>query len=207
MLIVAGYAFTTALTDDLSATHLAQFAASCLITGFARTDFATAAHIEQISATTPVSDQGEGSLWFDTTLGLFRVKDSARWDCPYIGPELSNGTGSTIKQGSLVVCPSSGAMAPCQTLLWPEHLGWTVADVLNGAKGIVKSSGLVQALVRGPVRFGDILSADGALAGYVSAGLTLSIGYTCVTYGIDVGLCLGTLNTGLTALMTCIAWL
>jgi hypothetical protein len=206
MLIVSGYSFTDGLSEDGSAVHLAQFMASCLITGFALSHFDVDAHVVQPSATTPGSDQGEGSLWFDTTTGIFRVKNGTRWDSPYLGPELTNSFGVTMPQGAVVVTPSAGNMNPCQTLAWPEHLGVLLFTATNGSKMVVQGSGIVQMLCRGPMRFGDVLVCDTALPGHAIAA-TLLIGYTVATYGIDIGMCLSTLNTGLTGLITCMAWM
>jgi hypothetical protein len=206
MLIVPGYSFTDGLSEDGSALHLAQFLTSCLITGFALTHFDVDSHVVQPSASTPGSDQGEGSYWFDTTNGLFRVKNDTRWDSPHLGPGLTNSFGVTMPKGAIVVTPSAGNMVPCQTLAWPEHLGVLLATAINGSKMVIQGSGLVRMLCRGPMRYGDVLVQDTALAGHAIAA-TLLIGYTCATYGIDLGMCLSTLNTGVTGLITCLAWM
>lgn len=205
MLLVPGFTFADNVQDQGSALALHNFLASCVITGIAMSNFSTDAHIVQPSATTPSSDQADGSLWFDTTDGLFKVKGDTRWDCPYVGPEMQNNFGFTMPKGTVVVASGVGTMNPCQTAVWPDHLGILTTTCTNTSKAIVQGSGLCLVLVRGPVNYGDVLMSD-TLVGYARA-MTLSIGYTCGTYGFDIGMCLSSLANNVTGLVTCMAWM
>lgn len=204
MLIVPGYTFSDGVADDGSASHLSQFFTSCIVTGIAMSDFGAGAHVVQISATQPASDQGEGSLWFDTTLGLFRVKDDTHWDCPYVGPALQNDQGSTIKQGSAVVVSGDGTMRACLTGPYSDVVGFVTGDVANGDVGVVKQSGLTQLLIRGPCAYGEDLVTDNALPGYLR-GATFYIGVLAYTGGFECAIALGSLGNT-TGLITGMAW-
>lgn len=206
--IAAGFTFSDNVQDQGSASNFASFAASCTITGIALTEFRTSAHVVQPSATTPVSDQGAGSLWFDTTLNILRVLNSTRWDCPYEGAEMLNpAAGANIPLGAWVVASADNSMSMCATASWPEVLGFLTATTFTGVKGIVRRTGVGPVRALGPIRFGDVLIASLAFggAGYCRAA-TMVVGNTSFTGGIEIGMALGTIAGATTGLVTAMAW-
>lgn len=209
-LIVAGYTFSDGVQDQGTAAALGTFMSNALVTGTTMSEFRTTAHIVQVSATTPASDQGEGSLWFDSTLNLLRVKNGTRWDCQYVGAEMLNSTGATIPQGAWVVGSSDNTMSPCATGSWPEIIGVTEASCANGAKMIVRRTGLGMIRVVGPITYGDYLvSAPRSFGadGWARAATMISgYGNTSFTAGLEIGMALGSLSGNTTGLMTGLVW-
>lgn len=206
--IAAGFTFSDNVQDQCSAANLNSFAASCLITGIAMSEFRTAAHVVQVSATTPVSDQGAGSLWFDTTLNILRTLDSTRWDSQYEGAEMQNSSGSTMPLGALVVASADNVVSMCATAEWPEVLGCLTATATNGTKAIIRRTGLTPMRCLGPLTYGDVLipaartfSADGW-----AKAATMVYGYTSFTGGIEIGMALGSIAGSTTGTVTCLAW-
>ena len=156
--IARGYTLTDGVLNNYSSTTLSALVASATVTSIPMSAFATTAHVVQVSATTPASDQGEGSLWYDSALGILRQNNGdARWDCPYVGAQMLNNTGSTIRPGALVVVSAAGEVSMCATALWPDTLGVLTATLANGTRGIIRSKGSGQGLVFGPVTMGDFL--------------------------------------------------
>lgn len=213
--IAPGFTFSDNVQDQFSATALAAFMASANVTAVAMAEMLAVAHVVQTLAgdgyTTPSSNQGEGSLWFDSTLNIFRQLDSTRWDCFYQGAEMKNNSSIIRPQGAWVVANGSNTVAPCATSAWPEVLGVLGITLASGMSGIVFRTGLAQARIRGPCTYGDVLvSASLADAfsdsGYAkSATMIAGYGNTTFTAGLEIGMALGGLGNT-TGLITCMAW-
>jgi hypothetical protein len=206
MFIAPGFTFTDNTQDQGSASAFQSFMASANVTSIALADLRASAHAVQTSATTPASNQGAGSLWFDSTLNIFRQLDSTRWDCPYQGAGMTNNTGATIPQGAWVVASADNAISMCASNLLGEIAGVMTAAVLNGAVGVVQRTGIVQARCAGPLSYGDVLVSAVAFGGNGYAkGATTVFGFTNFTGGLEIGMALGTLGNT-TGLVTCMAW-
>lgn len=206
--ISRGYTLTDGLLNNANYTTLHALVDNATVTAITLSEFATTAHLIQVSATTPVADQGNGSLWFDSTLGIMRVKNAdTRWDCQYIGPEMQNSTGSTIPKGAWVVVAGAGTISPCNTAYWPETLGVLTATLTNGSKGIVRTRGIGEALVFGPCTIGDTLITAGHndISADLYARSLHSTGVSAATLGIPVGMVFAQVGAT-TALATCAIW-
>lgn len=208
--ITRGYTLTDGLANNYNYTTLHALVDSATVTAIAFSELSTLAHTIQVSASVPVSDQGDGSLWYDSTLGIMRTKNgNASWDCQYIGPEMQNTTGSTLPKGALVVATGERTIAMCNTGMWPEAIGVLTATLTNNSKGIVRSKGIGQALVVGPTTIGNTLISAGhgvfAFAdGYMRS--VVSTGMSNVTLGVAVGVVWAQVASGVTALATCSIW-
>ncbi len=205
-----GYTLTDGLANNYNFSTLHALVDSATVTSIAMTEFSSSSHVVQTSGTEPGSDQGDGSLWFDSALGVLRTKNGdARWDCNYVGPEMNNNTGATIPRGTLVVASGDGTIAPCLTGMWPEALGVLAATAANGADALVISKGLGLARVIGPVTIGNMLIASGTGVFAFGSGTMRSIhstGMSTATLGIGVARCWASLASGVTALVTCSIW-
>lgn len=203
-----GFTFAHDVVGMMSATALHGLVDNATATNIGLTEFATSAHLVQVAASVPASDQGEGSFWFDSTLGILRSKNANRQDCPYVGPEMLNSTGSTIPQGAWVVANGSGTIAPCTTHAWPEVLGVLTATVVNGAKAVVRTKGIGLAMIVGPCTIGDVLISAGHVNpsyGDQRARSLHSSGLSTATLGVAIGQVFVQLGTT-TGLATCMIW-
>jgi hypothetical protein len=211
-LISRGYSLTDGLTNDYTNTHLHMLVDNATVTSIPLSEFATSSKLIQVSATTPVSDQGDGSLWYDSALGILRTKNAnTRWDCQYMGPEMTNsgGTWGTLPKGTLVVTNGDNTVAPCVTGMWPEALGVLVSTLVSGAKGIVQTKGDSLVRVFGPVTIGDVLISGGnvVFAGGSGTSRTLhATGVSTATMGVAIGQAFGSCASGFTALISARMW-
>ena len=209
--ITRGFTFTDGILDQMTNEALHTLIDGATVTAIALTEFATTSHLIQVSASTPGSDQGDGSLWYDSTLGLLRQKNqNTRWDCAYLGPELSSSSG-TIPKGAWVVASGDHTITVCATGRWPEVLGVAMTTAVSGGKTLVAAKGLQSALVIGPFSPGDVLVAAGHAFSAFGDGYAVGIkqtasGSTAATLGIPVGQVLGSAATGVTALRSVIIW-
>ncbi len=210
MLIAPGFTYTDNIVDQLSATSLDGFLASCTVTGIAMTDFVQAGHVVQVAASVPGTDQGAGSLWFDTTLNMLRVESGTRKDCPYIGASMVSSFAGILPPGTWVAPSGNSQVAPTLTALWPETLGVLVATAASLVDMVVARSGLWPARLVGPVLYGDALvAATGAFGqgGYAMAATMLAgYGNTTFTAGLEIGVALGAISTLTTGTITCLLW-
>lgn len=196
----------------MSATALHALVDNALVTAIPLTEFATSAHVVQVSSTTPASDQGDGSLWYDTTLGILRHKNAnARWDCQYAGPQYRNSSGATIPKGAWVTIgvAGDGTIGVCATGGWPDVLGCLTATLVDNASGIVRTMGLGESLIVGPCTAGDVLISAGHGVFAFADGYARSIvatGGTTVTLGIGLAIALGAVASGTTGRVTCMIW-
>jgi len=209
MFIDPGFDFQDNVVGNMSSTGLGAFMASALVTSIQITELRATAKIVLVSATTPAGNQGEGSLWFDTTLNMLRVLNGTRWDCPYVGPEMENSSGVLINSAMWVVASGDGTIAACATGAWPEVLGVAIANQANGVKGLTARRGIGRTRCRGPLSYGDVLISATQAQGFggvgYAVGATLVFGFTNFTAGLDIGMALGALaNT--TGLVTCMIW-
>jgi len=209
MFIAPGFTFMDNVVANLSSTGLAAFMASANVTAIAISELRATSKVVLVAATTPIGDQGEGSLWFDTTLNILRVLNGTRWDCPYIGPEMQNNSGNVIQSASWVVASGDNTFSMSSTQAWPEVLGVSLSNVANGSKGIIARTGIGRVKCRGPLSYGDVLVGASIAQGFGAAGYavgaTLVYGFTTFTAGIEIGMALGALaNT--TGLVTCMIW-
>lgn len=211
--ITRGFTFSDGVIDQCSYTALHSLVDSATITNIALSEFDSGSHLNQISATQPASDQGEGSTWFDTTLNLERVKSSAGWHASLLA-NVKNTTGATILAGAAVVLGQTGTdvtVNPCATFMWPGVAGILTATMAANFTGmLLQHTGFIPALMIGPVTLGDTMIVAGAQGGSWSAFGTgylitkLKASLTTVTLGIDVGMARGNLSgtsTGLVTLM------
>ena len=213
--ITRGYTLTDGLLNDYTSTHLHQLVDSATVTAIPLSEFSTAAHVLQVAASVPSSDQGDGSLWYDTALGLLRVKNAnARWDCQYVGPWMRN-PDVTIPRGAWVTVSADNDVLMCATLMWPEVLGVALTTLVSGASGMIacKNYGAtLMALLIGPVTIGDVLISAGHSAfaftdGYArSLHAPLPTAATTVTLGIAIGMALASVASGVTALGNVVIW-
>lgn len=195
--ITRGYTLTDGVVNNYNATTLAALVASATVTSIPMSAFATTAHVIQVAASIPGGDQGDGSLWFDSTLGVLREKNgNVRWDCPYVGPGMLNNSGVTIPKGAVVVASSAGEVSMCATAFWSDTLGSLAATVVNGVRGLVRSKGYGQGLVFGPVTMGDFMFArpTGYLYSFHATGITTA------TLGVAIAKSLSSCASGATML-------
>lgn len=207
--ITRGYTLTDGLALNYNYTTLHALVDNAAVTAIAMSEFASEAHLIQVSATVPGSDQGDGSLWYDSALGILREKNgNSRWDCRYRGPEMQN-LGATIPKGTAVVVSAAGVISACATGMWPDVLGVAVSTLVSGAKGIVGTKGFELARVIGPTTIGDVLISgghgvfafgDGCLRTFHSTGISGA------TLGVGVGQVFAQVASGATALVTCMIW-
>jgi len=202
-----GFTFSNGVFEQVTNTALHQLVDNAIVTAIPASEFTTGSKVVQIAASIPASDQGEGSLWFDTTLMILRTKNSTRWDAQAVGPELLNGSGATIGAGILVVGNATSSMNPCLTAAWPEVVGATVGVVNPGATGVVRKGGIGLLALIGPCTVGDTLVAAGSYttSAVGRARSARAAGTTTVTAGIEVGICM-TQIAAVTALATCLVW-
>lgn len=210
MLIAPGVTFQNNVLGDCSAVRLGQFLASCTITGIAITDMLTQAHVSQVSATVPGSDQGNGSLWFDSTLNAFRVKGAGWSSVEHAGGSLTSSFAGIMPKGSWVSGTGTFRCALTATMLWPETMGVLVATAASLVDMVIARTGIQLMRVVGPVKYGDVLVAfTGAFGerGYAGAVTMLSgYGNTTFTAGLEVGLSLGAIAGLTTGLITGMVW-
>lgn len=210
MYITRGYTLTDGLANNYNYTTLHALVDSATATSIAMSEFSNSAHVIQNSATTPGSDQGDGSLWYDTTLGILRAKNAdTRWDGPYIGPEMQNTSGATIPRGALVVTTGDGTIGLCQTGMWPDALGVLTATLTNNSKGIVRTKGVGPALVAGPTTIGHVLISAGHNVLAFADGYMRTLwatGMSTATLGTPLGQVWAQVASGTTALATCTIW-
>jgi prepilin-type processing-associated H-X9-DG protein len=207
--ITRGYTLTDGLIFNYNFTTLHALVDSAAVTNIALTEFATTAHLVQVSASQPGSDQGDGSLWYDSALGMLRVKyDDSSFGCPYVGPALYNPAG-TIPRGAWVAMSGNGTVSMCATGMWPECIGVAVATMVSGAFGLIRTKGIGQALVIGPTTVGDVLISGGHAIFAFGDGHARSFhstGISSATLGIELGIVFGQVSSGTTGLATCIIW-
>lgn len=209
MLIAPGFTYVDSVIDQLSATSLnLSFLTSCTITGIAMTDFVPEGHVVQVSATVPGTDQGAGSLWFDSTLNMLRVESGTRKDCPYVGGSMVSSFAGIMPKGAWVAASGNSQVAPLATERWPETLGVLVATSASLVDMVVARTGFWEALVVGPCVYGDVLvGATGAfgVGGYAMAATMLAgYGNTTFTAGLEMGFALGSIAALTTGLITCL---
>lgn len=209
MFVSPGFTFMDNVVAQMSHTALGAFMASANVTAIAISELRATAHVVLVSATTPSSNQGQGTLWFDTTLNLLRVLNDTRWDCPYVGPELQNTSGVTVNSASWVVGTGDNTYSMCSTRAWPEVLGVAVSTAPNTIKSLIARAGIGRTRCVGPLSYGDILISAGTAdafggAGY-AMGATVVYGFTNFTAGIEIGMALGVLGNT-TGLVTCMIW-
>lgn len=206
-----GFTFTTGVFEQASYTALHALVGSALVTAIPLSEFATTTRPHQISATAPSSDQGDGSLWFDSTLNVYRVKGLAGWNGA-LDVDANNQTGATIPKGSWVV--NSGAnsrVAPGATHRWPEVLGVLTATMADASHDLVLKKGIQLGLVLGPVTAGDYLVLAGSTfttygAGYAVSATLGGSGSMTFTAGIKVGIALANISAATTGLVTCMVF-
>lgn len=207
--ITRGYTLTDGLSLNYNYTTLHALVDNAGVTAIALSEFSTESHLIQVSATTPVADQGDGSLWYDTTLGLLREKNgNVRWDCRYRGVEMEN-QGATINKGSWVVASAANAISVCATGMWPDVLGVAASTAVSGAKCLVISKGLAQAYVIGPATIGNVIISAGHAVfafGDGSSRTLIATGSTAVTLGVALGKVFASIASGVSALATCSIW-
>ena len=210
--IATGFTFSTGVQDQGTAAALGTFVSNAGVTSITLAEFRSTAHVTQVSATTPASNQGEGSLWFDSTLNILRQLDGTRWDCEYEGAEMQNNTGATIPLGAWVYASANNAISQVANSALPEVLGCLTATATNTSKAIVRRTGYAPARLTGPIVYGDILvSAHTSDAfggsGYAKAATMISgYGNTSFTGGIELGMALGAVAASTTGLVTCLMW-
>lgn len=208
--IARGYTLTDGLLNNYNFTTLHALVDAATVTSITLSELATAAHPIQYSATTPVADQGDGSYWFDTTLGILRQKNNnTRWDGIYSGAEMDNATGAALAQGSWVIIDGDRSVDLCATGMWPETLGVVLATIANGTSGIVATHGIRLARLVGPVTMGDVIVTAGTNVVAFGAGVARTLhstGMSVATLGVPCGQALGSLATGVTGLVTCSIW-
>jgi len=194
--ITRGYTLTDGKLGDYNYTTLHALVDAAAVTAIAMGEFATTSKLVQVSATTPVSDQGDGSLWYDSALGCLREKNgNARWDCPYAGPEMQNNA-LVMPKGALVAVSAAGVVASCATGMWSDALGFLASTCVSGANALVQSRGPGFMLVFGPVTMGDTLVSY--LGGYARS--LHATGLSTATMGVPVGQCWASLASGATGL-------
>ena len=121
---------------------------------------------------------------------------NARWDCPYVGPEMLNNSSGTIVKGMLVVASAAGEVSKCATGMWPEALGVLSATLTNGSSGVVITKGPAAALLFGPVTMGDFLISRPT--GYLYS--LHATGITTATLGVVLAKSLSSCASGATLL-------
>lgn len=194
--ITRGYTLTDGLANNYNSTTLAALVASATVTSIPMSAFATTAHVIQVSATVPGSDQNDGSLWYDSTLGFLREKNgNIRWDCPYVGPAMSSIV-ATIPKGAVVVASAAGQVSMCATGMWPDALGVVTSTLVSGSNVVIRSKGYGQGLVFGPVTMGDFMTArpTGYLYSFHATGITTA------TLGVAIAKSLSSCASGATLL-------
>ncbi len=207
--IARGYTFTNGITDQVTYTTLHALVDAATVTSIPLSEFASESHLIQVSASTPSSDQGDGSLWYDTALGIFRTKNgNARWDAPYVGPQMTNPAG-TIPKGAWVVASGSATITMCPTGMLGEVLGVALNTLVSGASGIIATKGMFPVLAIGPCTIGDVLISAGATPFSFGAGYARTFhatGISSATLGVGIGQILGSLASGITGLATAMIW-
>lgn len=207
--IARGYTLRDGVTNDYNYTTLAALVDSATVTNIVISELATATHSIQVSATVPSSDQGDGSLWYDSTLQLFRTKNGdARWDAPSHGPQMASSNG-TLPKGAWVVGTGDGTCDVCATGMWPESFGVLMASVVSGGKTVVQSKGLGVGLAIGPCTIGDVLISAGHAIFTYGDGYARSLhstGISNATLGLPLGQIFASLASGVTGLCTMMIW-
>jgi hypothetical protein len=194
-----GFTFTDGSPLQCSYTALHALVDNALVTNMAMSEFDATARVNQISATVPSADQGEGSTWFDTTLNIERVKSADGWHSSLLA-DVKNSTGATIPAGALVALVGSSSVSPVATYQWPKCAGILTATLTNGSRGLVlQEIDFARVRAIGPIAIGDTLVAAGGGVGPWSAfgtGFAVSrdnLGFTSVTAGIEIGMARGTI--------------
>ena len=194
--IARGYTLTDGVLNNYSSTTLSALVASATVTSIPMSAFATTSHVIQVSATVPASDQGDGSLWYDSTLGLLREKNgNIRWDCPYVGPGMASIV-ATIPKGAVVAASAEGQVSMCATAFWSDTLGVVTSTLVSGSNVVIRSKGSGQGLVFGPVTMGDFMFArpTGYLYSFHATGITTA------TLGVAIAKSLSSCASGATLL-------
>jgi hypothetical protein len=208
-----GFTFSDGSPLQCSYTALHALVDNATVTNMAMSEFDATARVNQISATTPVTDQGEGSTWFDTTLKVERVKSADGWHSSLLG-DVKNSTGATIPAGALVALVGPSSVSPVATYQWPACAGILTATLTDGSRGLVlKSIDFAPIRVIGPIDIGDTLVAAGGGVGPWSAfgtGFAVSrdnLGFTAVTAGIEIGMARGSLGGTSTGTVTALLFM
>ena len=209
--IYRGFTFETGVVDQCSYTALAALVASATVTAIPFTEFASSARVHQISATAPGSDQGDGSLWFDSTLNMYRVRGLAGWNGA-LHVDANNQTGGALPKGAWVVNSGAAArVAAGATHRWPEVLGVLTASMADASHDLFLRRGIQQALVIGPCTAGDYLVLAGSTFTSFAAGYAVSCtlgaaGSVTFTAGIAVGVAFANISAATTGLITCMVF-
>jgi hypothetical protein len=208
-----GFTFTDGSPLQCSYTALHALVDNALVTNMAMSEFDATARVNQISATTPVTDQGEGSTWFDTTLNIERVKSADGWHSSLLA-DVKNSTGATIPAGALVALVGSSSVSPVATYQWPKCAGILTATLTNGSRGLaLQNRGPAPVRVIGPIAIGDTLVAAG---GGTHAWSAFGIGFAVsrdnpslhsVTAGIEIGMARGSLGGTSTGTVTALLFM
>ena len=209
--ISRGFTFTDGTIDQCSHTALAALVASATVTAIPFTEFSSSTRAHQISASVPGVNQGDGSLWFDSTLNMYRVKGLAGWNSA-LDVDANNQTGAALPRGAWVV--NSGANARVDagaTHRWPEVLGVLTATLSDASNDLVLKSGIQRALVIGPCTAGDYLVLAGSTYTSYAAGYAVSCtigpsGSGAFTAGIEVGIAFANISGATTGLITCMVF-
>lgn len=167
-------------------------------------EIALAAHVVQVKAIPPTAHQGDGSLWFDETLNLFRVRQEAEFNAPPHHAFLFNNTGGFIEQGAVITSDGGNnfRIAAVATLGWPEVYGVATATIFNATYGLVQKFGWVRTLLEGPITRGDVLVGSNS-TGYAKSATFIS-GSLNITMGVLFGQAFVNVGVGATALATCL---
>jgi hypothetical protein len=192
-----GFTFTDGSPLQCSYTALHALVDNALVTNMAMSEFDATARVNQISATVPSADQGEGSTWFDTTLNIERVKSADGWHSSLLA-DVKNSTGATIPAGALVALVGSSSVSPVATYQWPKCAGILTATLTNGSRGLaLQNRGVAPCRAIGPIAIGDTLVAAGSGSFAWSAfgtGFAVSRDNPTlhsVTAGIEIGMARG----------------
>ena len=200
-----GFTFTDGVFEQCSYTALAALVDNAAVTSIGLAEFSTNCRLNQISASTPGSDQGEGSLWFDTTLNLERVKTSDGWFTALLA-DVKNNSGSQIFKGSFVVLNGPSSVVPGATYKWAGLAGVLTATMADGTRGpYLQRTGFANVLCLAPVTIGDTLVLAGGTFTSYANGYAVSrdlLGFTSATMGLELGMARGNLAGTSTGMVT-----
>lgn len=167
-------------------------------------EIATAAHVVQVKAIPPAVHQGDGSLWFDETLNLIRVRQGEEWNAPPHHAFLFNNTGGFIEAGAVVTSDGGNnfRVAAVATLGWPEVYGVALATIYNATYGLIRKFGWAETLLEGPIARGDLLVGSNS-TGYAKSATFIS-GTLNITFNVIFAQAFVNVANGATALATCL---
>jgi hypothetical protein len=209
-IINRGFTFTDGVPDQCSYTALNALVDNATVTAIGLAEFANECHVTILSATTPASDQGPDSTWFDTTLNLYRLKTSDGWHTALL-QDVKNNTGSTIPRGSFCILNGPNSVVPGATYQWGGIAGVLTATLTNGSRGpYLRRTGFTPVLCLAPVTLGDTLVLAGSTFTSYAAGYAVSrdrLGFTGVTMGIEIGMARGSLTGTSTGLVTALLYI